>query len=503
MHVYEKNNIIYLNRFSEEFDWTTNDYQGPGDPYFILNTYTREHFKRDILPYIKSKQCSINHDLFNKIKYFVANPKNISAPAIVDLPGITYKDHQKQALAKMQMYKRFGFFLGPGSGKTIIAIAFLKSFNVKSAIIVTPQKVIAQYKSELDKYIPGNNYVVTNYEQLHKYSLISFEAVILDESHKAKNYTSATNSYCRILASNSTYTYLFTGTPQDKSRHELLAQIAILDPRVMPVKTKTLFRYFNQDDYFQPSTEKRQFSKELTSVIETYTWGKPTEEVVQLMKENEFTISCIKSKEYDILAKDRVLAKEFNGERYRCVADNKGVLKVKLRELCNGHIELSSVNNDTILDNVQCDKAKQLEMLLTNHINNCIIYYEFDNDLPVIEKELCKLRINYKIVNGHTSKKNSAKYIEDFKQNVVRILVMQSKSGNAGLDLTNTNNIIFYSLPESYIVFTQCKARINRIGQTKECNYYYLICKDSIEEQMISALKKKKNFSTRLFKIYN
>ena len=142
-------------------------------------------------------------------------------------------------------------------------------------------------------------------------------------------------------------------------------------------------------------------------------------------------------------------------------------------------------------------------MLLTNHVNHCIIYYEFDNDLPIIEKELCKLRIRYKIVNGHTTKKNSAKYIEEFKQNTVEILVMQSKSGNAGLDLTNTNNIIFYSLPESYIVFTQCKARINRIGQTQECNYYYLICKDSIEEQMLAALKKKKNFSTRLFKIYN
>ena len=63
--------------------------------------------------------------------------------------------------------------------------------------------------------------------------------------------------------------YLFTGTPQDKSRHEILSQISILDHRVMPVKTRTLCRYFNQDDYFQPSTEKKAFSKELTlSTIE-------------------------------------------------------------------------------------------------------------------------------------------------------------------------------------------------------------------------------------------
>ena len=502
MQVYEQNGFIFLKDFNDDYEWCTNDYS-TGDPYFILNTYTRECFKKDILPYIKSKQCTIDSSLFNKIRYYVANPKNISAPAIVDLPGITYKIHQKQALAKMQMYNKFGFFLGPGSGKTIIAIAFLKSFNIKSAIIVTPQKVIAQYKSELDRYIPGNNYIVTNYEQIHKYLHIAFEAVILDESHKVKNFSSNVNTYCRALASLSTYTYLFTGTPQDKSRHELLAQIAILDSRVMPGKTRTLYRYFNQDDYFQPSTEKKQFSKELTSVIDTFTWGKPTEEVVQLTKENEIIIPCLKSKAYNILAKDRVLSKTINNERYRCVADNKGVLKVKLREICNGHIVLENPQESSQkLIKVACGKVSALKKLFLN-IDTAIIYYEFDNDLIYIEEALTEFSIPYHIINGKTSKKNSSSYIEDFKEDKCKILVMQSKSGNAGLDLTNTNNIIFYSLPESYIVFTQCKARINRIGQTKECNYYYLICQDSIEEQMLSALKRKKNFSTRLFKIYN
>ena len=502
MLVYERNNIIYLKDFPKEFDWVTNDYDF-GDPYFILNTYTRECFKKDILPYIKSGACFISDALLNKIKTYVANPVSPNQKQIQTLPDITYKNHQEQALAYMSKYNKFGFFLGPGSGKTIIAIGFLLSYNIKSALIVTPQKVIAQYKKELDKYIPGNSYIVTNYEQLHKYIDHTFEAFILDESHKVKNFMSNANETCRLIASKSTYTYLFTGTPQDKSRHELLAQIAILDPRVMSVKTRTLFRYFNQNDYFQPSTEKRAFSNELTSVIESYTWGKPTEEVVQLTEEHDYIYFCQKSKAYDILVKDRVLAKEINGERFRCVADNKGVLKIKLREICNGHIQLENTSGDSKLKRVLCDKANQLTNILQTKVDECIIYYEFDNDLLTIEPTLNSLGLTYHVVNGKTSKKNSATYIEEFKEHKVKILVMQSKSGNAGLDLTNVNNIIFYSLPESYIVFTQCKARINRIGQTKECNYYYLICKDSIEEQMMSALKRKKNFSIRLFKIYN
>ena len=502
MQVYERNGCIYVKNLNEELDWLTYDYDIGSDPYFILNTYTRECFKRDILPYIKANKCYISQLVFDNIKYFVANRMAINFIDIANLPGITYKEHQLQALTYMSHYKKFGFFLGPGSGKTIIAIGFLLSANIKSALIVTPQKVIAQYKKELDKYIPNNSYIVTNYEQLHKYIGYKFEAVILDESHKVKNFSSQANLACRTIANNSTYTYLFTGTPQDKSRHEILSQLAILDSRVMPVKTRTLCRYFNQDDYFQPSTEKRAFSKELTTVIESYTWGKPTEEVVQLTKENEYTIMCSKTEAYNTLLKDRVLSHEHAGLRFRCVADNKGVLKIKLRELCNGHIPLLSLEGYEITYRIKPDKADKLERLLKT-LPNAIIYYEFDNDLYNIEEKLNKLNINYRIVNGKTQKKASAKALEDFKQNKFPILVMQSKSGNAGLDLTNTNNIIFYSLPESNIVFTQCKARINRIGQTKECNYYYLICKDSIEEQILATLKKKKNFTTRLFKIYN
>ena len=500
MQVYERNGFILLKDFDEEYDWVTNDYP-TGDPYFILNNYTREYFKRDILPYIKSKQCYIDNTLFNKIKYYNSGVINLPEP-IKELPGITYKSHQVTAIQRMIKYNKYGFFLGPGSGKTIIAIGFLLTRGIKSALIVTPQKVIAQYKSELDKYIPGNDYVVTNYEQLHKYSNQTFEAFILDESHKVKNYSSNANEYCRMIASKSKYTYLFTGTPQDKSRHEILSQLAILDERVMPGKTRTLFRYFNQDDYYQPSSEKRSRTKELTSIIDTYTWGKPTEEVVQLTEEYNHIINCIKPKAYDILVKDRVLAKLINEERYRCVADNKGVLKIKLREICNGHIELDN-GTDTKLITFDNDKAEKLKDLILDKIDNAIIYYEFDNDLIFIEKVLKELKTSYLVVNGKTNKTKASLYIEAFKNGSQEILVMQSKSGNAGLDLTNTNNIIFYSLPESYIVFTQCKARINRIGQTQECNYYYLVCKDTVEEQILTALNRKKNFSTRLFKIYN
>lgn len=507
--IYKYNGIIYLRNFSKEFDWVT--YPVNSDPYFILNNWTRLKFKEDILPLLKSNVAYIPKPLYDEIRYYRANPIKTTIPTMETLQGITYKNHQVTAIQRMLSRNRFGFFLGPGSGKTIIALGFLKTIKPSSALIVTPQKVVAQYQSELIHHLgPDTGYIVTNYEQLHKYLNQSFECLILDESHKAKNYSSNINKNCRELAQKAEYVYLFTGTPQDKSRHEILAQIAILDTRVMPVKTKTLHRYFNIDDFYNPSTEKKTFSDELTSVINTYTWGKPTEEVVQLTKEHNYLITCDKPPLYDKLTKDRVYK---HSDDWRCVADNKGVLKVKLRELCSGHLILDNYTGDKALtykDNfsrpLSDSKTAQLANVIFAKVERGIIYYEYDANLESITTTIDSIigsTYTYEIINGKTNKKQVKDIIEKFKNNEFNFLIMQNKSGNAGLDLTNVNNIIFYSLPDSHIVFSQCKARINRIGQTKECNYWYLLCKDTVEEQIYEALKKKKNFTTRLFKIYS
>ena len=504
MEVYELNGFFYLKNFEQEFPWVTNDYPD-GKPYFLLNKYTRACFIKDILPLIRTGECNINHSTLYSIKNFHQNFPGLPQGELCEPPGITLHPHQIEAVNRMLTHKRYGFFLGPGTGKTLIVISYLLSTVIKDALIVTPQKVIGQYRKELDKYIPENNFIVTNYEQLHKFTSIPFEVLILDESHKAKNYTSKINENCRLIASNCDKVYLFTGTPQDKSRHEILPQLAILDIRVMPGKTRTYARYFREDDYYQPSCEIKERSEELTQLIAEYTWGKKTEDVVTLTEDIDHKIICDHpGNPYNVLSTKRII----RGEDYlACVADNKGVLKIKLREMCNGHFTLENPEGTYKVTkfakmNLPTSKLNKLIELL-KQIPKGIIYYEFTNDLWFIEKAMKELNINYRIINGSVTAKGSGKLAQEFKENKFDYLVMQSRSGNAGLDFTNVNNIIFYSLPESYIVYKQCRCRIQRIGQSKECNYWHLVCKDTIEEQIFNSLKKKKSFSNRVFKIYN
>ena len=486
------NNFCYIRQNQYSFWWAPDD-------WFPLNKTTRALFKKDILPLIKTGECNISTEDYTTIKEFIQNPENLVYPTTIIQPnGIILQDHQLTAVDYMLRYNKFGFFLGTGTGKTLIAITWLLNIKPKSCLIVTPQKVVSQYKQELDKYIVGNNYQVTNFEQLKKFTDQSFEALIIDESHRAKNYMSLINKNLREIAQHSKYIYLFTGTPQDKHRYEILSQLAILDARVMPVKTKIINRYFNLDDYFNPKTEKREFSGELTALINAYTWGKQTEEVINVTEEHNFIVKCNHpTKYYDSLLQNRVIQQGMNA----CVADTPTKLRIYLREISAGYVNWKTVDNQDVIQHIQTDKVQKLTAC-AKRVDTGIIYYEFTESIKEITIALQTIHKTYVIVNGNTGIKETQSNLEKFKTNQVDFLIIQSKSGNAGLDLTNVNNIIFYSLPESYIIFHQCKSRIRRIGQTKECNYYYLICENTIEELIFKSLRKKKSFTDRIFKQY-
>ena len=99
------------------------------------------------------------------------------------------------------------------------------------------------------------------------------------------------------------------------------------------------------------------------------------------------------------------------------------------------------------------------------------------------------------MVNGKMSKKDCDKNIQDMKDGNIDYLIMQIQSGNAALDFPMIDNVIYYSLHDSYIFYEQSKYRIRRLGKTNPCNYYYLLVKGSVERDRYRSVRNKKNFN--------
>ena len=79
------------------------------------------------------------------------------------------------------------------------------------------------------------------------------------------------------------------------------------------------------------------------------------------------------------------------------------------------------------------------------------------------------------------------------------ILFIQYQAGAMGLNLQKANKIVYFTPPLSSELFEQSKKRIHRIGQDKTCFYYYLTCKNSIEEKIYKTLKMRKDYTEALF----
>ena len=492
---------FYLRGFSEDElpYWVTSE--DTQSPYFHLNCTTRKKFAKDLLPDIKRGKILIASDVYNKIASYKALPAQTNltdSKKVIEPQGISLLQHQLTAVNLMLTHNRFGFFMQPGTGKTFIAVSFLLSRKPKTTLIVTPKKVISQFQACLDEYAPDLSYDVINYESLHKVKDNLYECIILDESHYVKNYSSIANETLREMQATAKYVYLFTGTPADKSKIEIFPQLAILDNRYIPSKTKFNKRYYILDDYYNPKREKRILSDELDEMIQEATYGVEAEDVLDLPPEVEHTILCPLPEKYNELKETRVLNIE---KEYEVIADTPSALSIKLRELCNGHIVATKIDTGEEtkikLDSVKTDKLTEL----LESLDTAIIYTQFEPDIEECKTACCRAGKTFTIVTG--TSKNAAECIEEFKSGKVDCLIIQSRCGNAGLNLMNTNNIIFYAPPLSYINFYQCKCRIRRYGQTKPCNYYYLVCKNSIEEKIYRALKQKKSFSNKLMNSYN
>lgn len=481
----------------QSFRWLTKEY----DRYFFhVNLITKMYFNRDM---VNDSNCYISQDDLNYINSIdliqkEKMPSNFTVPYLgKDRQGndILLKDYQIHSVKMMLTHKNYCLFLGAGTGKTFIAITYLCNTKPKNILVLTPKKVIKQYTDEVNSFLTYTPDLlqVTNYEDLQHHPekfKHHYDCIILDESHRVKNPSSQTHKLIQALSFN--HMYLFTGTPQDACRFEIIAQMCLFNKKIMPSKTKFINRYFETDDYHKPTKEKQGFSFELDTLIQGLSFGRSTEQVIKLTQKIDHEIKIPKTAMYKTLAKDRM----FIAGGYEIVCDTPPKLSQKLLETSSGlvvddngaHLKTSSL------------KPYMFDNLLET-VDTAIIYTQFDIDIIMVKEVLDKRGKSYGVVNGKTSSKKSNATIDGFKNKEIDYLVIQSASGNAGLDLTVTNNIIFYTLPTSYIVFEQCQKRIRRLGQEKDCHYYYLIS-SGVERKIYTSLKNKKSFTNRLFNSY-
>lgn len=381
-------------------------------------------------------------------------------------------------------------FMDMGTGKTITSLKIAEKYQVNKLLVICLKSKINDWKEEIEEetYFIKDEYIVINFESVWRTTkALEFTdehtMIIIDESHKIKNPVSKVATYIRWLGKKTKYKLILTGTPQNQEYYDYWMQMGFIDSPIysIPINEfeKKYVNYildflnghyfkridsYNHKDELQKGINDLAFYKQYDSDYE-----KPIEIEIKIKRSNEY-MSLLKNKAYDDIP-----------------ADNPMSLRNYLREVCSGFIK------DKIFDNNE--KLNWLKDFLDIDQSRIVIFVNYNMEVKMIAN-LCKdLKRPYSIYNGEI------KDFTNFKKYDNGVAIVNYASGATGInDLCISNIGIFYSLPDGdYILFKQAKARLDRIGQTKQPLFYYLITNNTIERAIFNALKNGDNFTNEMY----
>lgn len=198
-----------------------------------------------------------------------------------------------------------------------------------------------------------------------------------------------------------------------------------------------------------------------------------TEECFDLPDQQDIVVKVDSSSDYRKFMKHRYLQMSDGTE---LIGDTTLTARLYARQLCG-----------------QYSKAKlaAVQELIESTDDRLIIFYNFTAEMRMLRK-LCGER-PVSIVNGST------KDLSAYEEHSDSITLIQYQAGAHGLNLQKCRRIIYYTLPESSEYFEQSRKRIHRIGQKQKCFYYLPICKGSIDEKILKALRMRRDYTNALF----
>jgi non-specific serine/threonine protein kinase len=120
--------------------------------------------------------------------------------------------------------------------------------------------------------------------------------------------------------------------------------------------------------------------------------------------------------------------------------------------------------------------------------------------LQLVKERLDEEDIKFEYLDGQTKKREEK--VNNFQNNPkVRVFLISLKAGGTGLNLTEADYVYLIDPWWNPAVESQAIDRCYRIGQDKKVMAYRMICKDSIEEKILSLQDKKKIVAAEVIRV--
>ena len=457
-------------------------------------------------------------------------------------------EHQLTALKNSWDKETYAYFMEMGTGKTKVLIDNMAILydrgKINAALIIAPKGVIGTwFKQELPTHLPTHVEKVTvlwqpnitksqklkldslfatghdlrilimNVEALstskgvgfaYKFLAANRPLLVVDESTTIKNPKAKRTKNILKLSRYSKYRRILTGSSVTKNPLDLYSQCEFLDPWHLNCGSFYSFRNRYAEmktvNYGGRQVQVVAFFKnlnELSEKLKPFSFRVLKQDCLDLppkiYMKRIIQLTEEQKKVYGEM-EDQAVA-EFNGDKMTTF--NILTQIMRLQQITCGCFK----GDDGKIQHLKHNRLDELMDVLEEVEGKAIIWAHFQNDVQRIIEAVKEDHGPCSVVDyyGLTPHDQRDKNKEDFQNRPeVRFLVGTPATGGYGITLTAANTVIYYSNGYDLEKRNQSEDRAHRIGQHKPVTYVDIIAEDTVDEKIVSALRKKINIASKV-----
>jgi len=458
--------------------------------------------------------------------------------------------HQREVLKKCWNAKNYAWFMEMGTGKSKVCIdnaaTLFENGFIDALVITAPKGVYRNWaEQEIPTHMPDriankimvwkpttSKKIIKQREDFLEKSeelrifLINIEALstkkgcvylqkllmrsramlAIDESTTIKQPTAKRTKNLIKLSEFAVYRRILTGFPITKSPLDLWAQVRFLSKNLLgdvgdsfhkfQYRYAVVVRRHLQSHSFQDVVGFKNL-KQLNSMLKHFSSRVLKEECLDLPEKiyqvREVAMSAEQIRVYEEIRKycvSHLDDQEFMTTR------NVMTQLLRLQQILSGHFKSDSGEIIEIADN----RIEELMSVLQEVQGKTIIWSRFRHDVIRIYERLIKDFGKGSAVNyfGDTTDEERSSAIEKFQNGDAQFFVGNPQTGGMGITLNKAQNVIYFANSFDLAVRTQSEDRAHRIGQKNNVTYIDFVCKGTVDEQIVKALKNKMDIATEV-----
>lgn len=449
----------------------------------------------------------------------------------------TLRPYQKSGVSWLWLLSQLG--LGAcladdmGLGKTMQVIALLlllkKKRCNKPSLLVLPASLLANWKTELDRFGPSLNclfihrsqmgkdeidalvvkdtpvlnnidLVLTTYGTLMRQSWLQdreWQLLVLDEAQAIKNPTARQTKAVKKLKAASRIA--LTGTPVENRISDLWSLFDFLNPGLLGSATR--FKSFVKS---LSERSGNQYAP-LRNLVSPY--------ILRRLKTDQSIISDLPEKTevaaYCGLSKSQAAQyQKAVGELAKSLENLDGMKRrglvlsylLRFKQICN---HPSQLLGDGLYEPRKSGKFLRLAELceeIASRQEKLLVFTQFrEMTGPLASFLTQQFGQSGLILHGGTPVRQRQKLVERFQhEEGSPFFILSLKAGGTGLNLTQASHVIHFDRWWNPAVENQATDRAFRIGQTKNVLVHKFVCQGTVEEKIDALIKEKRALANDL-----